>query len=162
MTGQAVKLTAGIGFVSGGAPEFTPGRETKVTARVILKTDVLDAARVGVARRIGRLARADNNVAPDVGTGRVTRKGGVSFAHAVTKDAVTVTGAIRDVVGVDEAGRGFAVERHDVTALEVRVVTQRDIGVVRHGEESISDSGEQVVRDFYAIRALRSIGRVFA
>src|SRR5690349_11116558 len=124
MTGEAVNLTPGIGLVGGGAFEFTLRRESEVAAVVILKTNVFGGCRKGVVGRVDRRIRADDHVAFEVNTRGISRERRVPFAGAVAEDAVAVRGAVRDVVSVDEAGRRLAVQRHDVPALEVRVVTQ--------------------------------------
>ena len=162
MTGEGVKLTAGIRFLIAGAFEFTFRRETEISPSIILKANVFYGFRKGVAGRVNRRISADENVSFDIGIGRITRERRIPFADAIAEDAVTLFVAVRDVVSVDEAGRDFAVQRHDVPALEVSVVTYLDVGVFGHGQESIADSSEQIVRDRDPVRVLGSVGRVFA
>src|ERR1041385_4443468 len=162
MTWKAVKLTTRIGFVRRGAFEFTLRAEAIVAALIILKADVFHRGGKSVVGWIDRRSGADYDVSPHRASGNVTRDGGIAFAKAVAQEVEAVRSAIRDVFRVDEAGRGFAVQRHDVAVLEVRVVTQSDVVIVRHRQKTIHDAGEQVVGDLQSIRALRNIRGVFA
>src|ERR1043166_5058449 len=86
MTGQAVNLTPGIGFVGGRAFEFTLRGKTELPAGVILKADLFGGRRKGVVGRIDGRIRADDDVTFDADTRGIARERRVPFPRAMPRD----------------------------------------------------------------------------
>ena len=107
----------------------------------------IDRRRVKVIRRVNRGPRGRNQVLLKHGTRRVRGQRRITFADAVAENTVTRWITIRQIVSVDETGRGLAVNRHDIAALEMRVVRDGHIVVTGHRQPAIRDPDEQIVCD---------------
>src|SRR6185369_11916676 len=116
-------MTAWISFVGASAFELTFCSDAKVATRVILEADVFHARRKRIVGRIQRWHGANQKVSFEAAARKETRHSRSSFPDRFTVNAVGTRRSKGNIVRIHKSSRWLAKQPHDVTVLEVRIMT---------------------------------------